>query len=218
MNSSDAVSETNDAEATSEIPSAVTSVMETLAPSAARGVGSSNFAVASGVISLFRAVQSFRKGDRKRGLLRAGVGLFWVGVALAQRRRKKKSSASTASQVADTGPDLEGAVEPGERETEHATGSEVVNTTDADIEESNTTPEVGTSAEIGREAAEDVDQRDVMGSDEVEAVGESGEADETEEVESESGNETGESGTDTETADDEIRGDASEEAENESVE
>ena len=201
MNSSDAVSETNEPEVPSEIPDAVTSLMETLAPSAARGVGSGNFAIASGVISLFRGVQSFRKGDRKRGLLRVGVGLFWVGVALAQRRRKKKkSSGSNASQVADTGSNLEDAVEPGERETDHATGSEVVNTTDADIEESDTAPEVETKTEIDRDA-EDVDQRDVAETDEVESVAE----------------------TDTETADDEseddeIRGDASEEDETESSE
>jgi hypothetical protein len=192
MNSSDAVSEMTDAERDSEIPSAVTSVMETLAPSAARGVKSSNFAAVSSAVSLYRAFKSFRKGDRKRGLLRAGVGLFWVGVVLAQRRRKKRSAGSDASNVTDAGSDLEDAIDPGERETDHATGSEVVNTTDADIDESDTAPEVETSAEIGREASEDVDQRDVMGSDEVEAVSESDEDDETA---------VGEMGT--ETADDE---------------
>lgn len=193
MNSTDAVSETSDAGTGRKISSRVTSAMETLAPSVARHVGSGNFAAASGAVSLFRAVRSFRKGDRKRGLLRAAVGLFWVGVALAQRRRGKEPSGSELSRVADTGPDIEEAVEPGERETEHATGTGVVNTTDADIEESDTAPEAESPGESDLDATDaDIDQRDVVGRSEAENAGESSEGDETGDAEPEAGTEGGE--------------------------
>ena len=132
-----------------------------LQPQLARHARSGNLAAASGVVSLVRAARTFLKGNRKRGLLRAVSGLFWVGVALTQRRSESGSSGSELSNVADTGPDLEG-VETGERDADHATGDSVVNTTTADIEESDTAPEVQSDVD-----AENVDQRDVVGTDEV---------------------------------------------------
>lgn len=141
-----------------------------LQPKLARHGGSGNFAAASGVVSLLRAARTFLKGNRKRGLLQVAVGLFWVGVALSQRRSGSGPSGSELSDVADTGPDLEG-VETGERDVEHATGDSVVDTTDADIEETDTAS--------GAESDADVDQRDVVDTDEISEV-ESGDEDETE--------------------------------------
>jgi hypothetical protein len=169
---------TGDERGDSAIPNAVTSAMEALAPSVANRFGSENFAVVAGGVSLFRAYRSYQRGDRKRALLRAVVGLFWVGVVLAQRRGRSDGSGPGLSDVAGTSPDVEEAVEPGERETDHATGEEVVNTTDADIEESDTAPELDSDA-----TEADVDQRDVAGTDAVEAADGSGETAEGESAE-----------------------------------
>jgi hypothetical protein len=176
-------------ESDSRIPSGVTSAMETLAPPVADRFGSGNFAVVAGGVSLFRAYRSYRKGKRKRALLRAVVGLFWVGVVLAKRRGRSDSGGPDVSDVAGTSPDVEEAVEPGEHDTDHATGEEVVNTTDADIEESDTAPELDSDA-----SEADVDQRDVAGTDAVEAADGSGEDAEGESV----GDAEGESAEDAE--------------------
>jgi hypothetical protein len=215
MSGTDAVSEALGEENDSAIPDGVTSLMETLAPSVADRFGSGNFATVAGGVSLFRAYRSYRKGRRKRALLRGAVGLFWVAVAVAQRRGRSDSGPGP-SEVANTSPDLEEAVEPGERDTDHATGSEVVNTTDADIEESDTAPELDSDASDA-----DVDQRDVVGTDEVEtaieeAEGEASESGETDSEGTES-NETGSEGTETEETDGE-RTDSSGDAETGSAE
>lgn len=181
MSGSDAVSEAMGGERSdSAIPDAVTSAMEALAPSVASRFGSGNFAVVAGGVSLFRAVRSYRKGKRKRALLRAVVGLFWVGVAVAQRRGRSGSNLGESdgsdpglSEVARGSSDVTDAVEPGERDTDHATGEEVVNTTDADVEESDTAPELD-----GDPADADVDQRDVTGTDAVETTSETDESSE----------------------------------------
>ncbi|UPV73254.1 hypothetical protein M0R89_11940 [Halorussus limi] len=168
MSSSDAVTETLD-EGTNGLAGRLGSLAETVGPQLARHAESGNLAAASGVVSLVRAGQSFLKGDRKRGVLQALGGLFWVGVALAQRRSggsggpgaSDERRESDLTEVADTSPDVEDAVEPGGRDADHATGESVVDTTDADIEESDTAPEVETDAD-------DVDQRDVTGATDVE--------------------------------------------------
>lgn len=157
------------------------SLAEQVAPSLGDHARSGNLAVASGVVSLVRGGRTLLRGDRKRGLAQALVGLLLVGLALAQRRRK---GGPEMSDVVDTGPDIESAVEPGERETDHATGESVVDTKSADIEESDTAPEVESDAARG-----DVDQRGVAGTDDLESVESDGRTadsdDETDETESE---------------------------------
>jgi len=91
MSSSETVTETVD-EGGNGIAGRVESLSETLGPALARHAESGNFAVASGVVSLARAGRTFLKGNRKRGVLQALAGLFWVGVALAQRRSTESGS------------------------------------------------------------------------------------------------------------------------------
>ncbi|WP_435179581.1 hypothetical protein [Halorussus sp. AFM4] len=178
MSSSDAVSETLD-QGSNGVAQRVGSLAGTVAPKLAGHAESGNLAAASGVVSLVRAGRTFLRGDRKRGLLQALAGLFWVGVALAQRRSGGAGGGSggsrpDASEVADTSPDVEDAVEPGGHETDHATGEDVVDTTDADIDEADTAPEVDESAEVAADVADaDVDQRDVAEGTDVEDVAES---------------------------------------------
>ena len=203
MSGTNAVSEALGEENDSAIPDGVTSLMETLAPSVADRFGSGNFATVAGGVSLFRAYRSYRKGRRKRALLRAVVGLFWVGVAIAGRRGRSSTGGTAMSDVASTSPDVEGAVDPGERETDHATGSEVVNTTDADIEESDTAPELDSDA-----SEVNVDQRDVAGTDEVESASEGAEDGETESGEAESGESERTDSEETENEETESSGDA----------
>jgi hypothetical protein len=175
MTENETVSGASDKKADSAVPSGLTSVMESLAPPVADRFGSGNFGLVAGGVSLFRAIRSYRKGDRKRALLRGVVGLFWVGIVLARRRGRSDGSGLTASEVADTSPNIEGAVEPGRRDTDHATGENVVNTTDADIEESDTVPELDGDPTEG-----DVDQRDVTGTNAVETAAESDDSEESE--------------------------------------
>jgi hypothetical protein len=188
MSSSDAVTETLD-EGGNGIAGRVGSLAKPLGPALAKHAQSGNLAAASGVVSLVRAGRTFLKGNRKRGILQALGGLFWVGVALAQRRSGRGSTAgatrggpsdSDFADVADTSPDIEGIGTEG-TDTDHATGEEVVDTTDADIEESDTAPEVESDAEG------DVDQRDVMESGDLEDVDDE---DSDSESESRSGEET----------------------------
>ena len=177
MSSTDAVSETLDETGSGTVDRA-TSLFESLAPKLARHAESGNLAAASGAVSLVRAGRTFLKGNRKRGVAQALVGLFWVGVALAQRRSDGPGphSGDELSEVVDTSPDVEGAVEPGGRETDHATGEEVVDTTDADVEETDTAPEEGVSPEVESEVENgDTDQRDVVETAEVEDAAETGE-------------------------------------------
>lgn len=178
------------------------SPVESLARTVARHARSGNLAAASGAVSLVRAGRTFLKGNRKRALLQAAVGLFWVGVALAQRRaggrsESEASSTTEISEVADTSPDVEDAVDPGDRDTDHATGEEVVDTTDADVP-SDDSSEVGVSSDVAEEVAGgQADQRDVVGTDEIESAASDGgdegasgsdeESDSDETVEAESG-------------------------------
>jgi len=141
VSSSDAATETVD-EAQNGFAGRLRSVAEEAGPTLARQAESGNLAVASGVVSLVAAGRAFLTGERKRGVVQALAGLFWVGVALAQRRADESGGADTAtrpgesdlSAVASSSPDVEEAVEPDARDTDHATGEEVVDTTDADIE------------------------------------------------------------------------------------
>lgn len=187
------------------------SLAESLAPTVARHARSGNLAAASGAVSLVRAGRTFLKGDRKRGLMQAAAGLFWVGVALAQRRAggdaesapsgtTESSEGGDASEVTDTSPDIEDAVEPGDHGTDHATGEEVVDTTDADIEASDTESESGVSPSV---ESEDVDQRDVAGTDEIESA----ESSDGEEADAETADEDAE--TDDEDADEREAGTSS---------
>lgn len=169
MSSTDAVSGRGDANERTDLEDKLGPLLDVFAPSLAGRAGSDNFAVAAGVLSLVRAGRTFLRGDRKRGLAQALGGLLLVGIALAKRRRER--AGPEPSDVVDTGPDLERAVESGERETDHATGEEVVDTKSADIEESDTDAEVDSDVETG-----DVDQRDVAGTGTVE--GEEVESDE----------------------------------------
>lgn len=175
MSSTDAVSETFDAEDGQGFVDRAAALFETFGPHLDRHARSGNLAAASGVVSLARAGRTFLKGDRKRGLVRLLAGLFWVGVALAQRRGDsgESRSDSAASEVVDTSPDIEDVETGGSDREDHATGNEVVDTTDADIDESDTAPEE--SAEVEREVEDaDVDQSDVVETAEVEDVAETG--------------------------------------------
>lgn len=175
MSSSDAINETFDGGG--GIADRLGSLAETVGPAVVRQVESGNLAAASGVVSLLRAGRSFLHGDRKRGVLRLLGGLFWVGVALAQRRSGgggTSPSADELSDVAGTSTDVEEAVDPGGRETDHATGEDVVDTTDADIEESDTAPEVESTSDVESDAT--VDQREVTETTDVEDVADAGEA------------------------------------------
>lgn len=188
MSSSDTVTETLD-EGGNGIAGRVTSLSESVAPALARQAKSGNLAAASGVVSLVRAGRTFLKGNRKKGALQALTGLFWVAVALAQRRSGSTEESSAGSDstereadfgdVVDSSPDI-GEVETSDTGTDHATGEAVVDTTDADIEESDTAPEVESDAEG------DVDQRDVVDSDNLDDV-ETDDAEDSDDSESLSG-------------------------------
>jgi hypothetical protein len=181
MSSSDAVTEAVD-EGNNGFANTAGSLAESLAPALARHARSGNLAAASGAVSLVRAGRTFLKGERKRGLLQAAAGLFWVGVALAQRRAggdagTGSSGPPSATDAVDTSPDIESAVEPGERDTDHATGEEVVDTADADVP-SDDASEVGVADDMVEDvAAESVDQTDVAGSDDIESAASDGEED-----------------------------------------
>ncbi|MFC4449593.1 hypothetical protein [Halorussus aquaticus] len=192
MSSSNAASETADRSG-NDLAGRVGTLAETVGPKLARHAGSGDLALASGVVSLLRAARTFLKGNRKRGVRQLLGGLFWVGVALAQRRSggaddsggsrgsSERRSGTDVSEVADTSPHVEDAVEPGGRDTDHATGESVVDTTDADVEESDTAPEVGASPDAAGDVDdEDVDQRDVAESTPIEDAAETGDEDETE--------------------------------------
>ncbi|NEU59253.1 hypothetical protein [Halorussus sp. MSC15.2] len=192
MSSSNAASETADRSG-NDLAGRVSTLAETVGPKLARHAGSGNLAAASGVVSLLRAARTFLKGNRKRGVRQLLGGLFWVGVSLAQRRSggsgdsdgpgrsRERRSGTDVSEVADISPDVEDAVEPGGHETDHATGESVVDTTDADIEESDTAPEVGASPDVAGDVDdEDVNQRDVAESAPIEDAAETGDEDETE--------------------------------------
>ncbi|PSP54354.1 hypothetical protein BRC82_10590 [Halobacteriales archaeon QS_1_67_19] len=143
-----------------ELPDRLDPVVETAAPALSDHARSGNLAVVTGVVSLLRAGRTFLRGDRKRGAKRALIGIALLGLAVAQRRRG--SAKPDLSDVADTGPDVESAVDPDDRETDRATGEDVVDTTDADVEESDTAPELDSDVE-----SQDVDQRDVAGSSDI---------------------------------------------------
>ena len=177
MSTSDAATETGEV-GSNGFAGLVGSVAETVGPTLARQAESGNLAAASGVVSLVRAGRTFLKGNRKRGVVQALAGLFWIGVALAQRRSEETGTSDTATQqgesdpteVVSSSPEVGDAVEPDARDADHATGEAVVDTTDADIEETDTAPSVESDAEVG-----DVDQRDVADStDAADAAEESG--------------------------------------------
>lgn len=186
MSSSNAASETTDRSG-NDLAGRVGTMAERVGPKLARHAGSGNLAAASGVVSLLRAARTFLKGNRKRGVRQLLGGLFWVGVSLAQRRSggsgrsSEHRSETDVSEVADTSPDVSDAVEPGGHETDHATGESVMDTTDADIEESDTAPEVGASPDVAGDVDdEEVDQRDVAESTGIEDAAETDDEDETE--------------------------------------
>lgn len=187
MSSGETVSDSG-AEGSRDVAGRVKSLAKPLLPGLSRQAESGNLAAASGVVSLVRAARTFRKGNRKRGALQALGGLFWVGVAFAQRQfggsrspggsggPGRSHSGDELSEVVGTSPDVDEAVEPGGRETDHATGEEVVNTTDADIDETDTAPEEDLSPGVEREVeGDETDQRDVAERAEVENVTETGE-------------------------------------------
>ena len=191
MNTNDTVSEVAqrlDAQDPEELPEPASSALRRIQPYLSDSAESGNLAVVTGVVSLVRAVRSYRKGKRKRAILRALGGLVWIGIALAQRRRSgggkganlggggEGTSDVEQSNVADTGPDLDD-VETTEGTTGgEATGEEVVDTTDADIDESDTAPELDSDVD-----AEDFDQSDVVGTDEVEEMADGEETSEDDE-------------------------------------
>lgn len=158
-NAASAIADRLDEQDPDELPEPAASALRRVQPYVSADGRTATLAAVTGIVSLLRAARTLRRGDRKRGLLQALGGLFWVGIALAQR-----PTPSTVDQrdVADTGPDIE-RVDTDGSDGEHATGSDVVDTTDADIDESDTAPEVDADAA-------DVDQRDVVETDEVESV------------------------------------------------
>lgn len=144
----------------------VRSLFERLGPHADRHARSGNLAAASGVVSLLRAVRTLRKGDRKRGIVQAASGLFWLGVATTQRRSGSRSGDVDQSDVAATSVELDD-VDAGTSDTDHRTGDEVVDTTDADLDETDTKPELDSDVDDA-----DVDQTDVVDGGDVESVSE----------------------------------------------
>ncbi|WP_276300901.1 hypothetical protein [Halorussus lipolyticus] len=156
MSSSDTVTETLD-EGGNGIAGRVTSLSESVAPALARQAESGTLAAASGVVSLVRAGRTFLKGNRKKGALQALAGLFWVAVALAQRRSGSAEESRSGSDfdstergtdfgdVVDSSADI-GEVETDDTATDHATGEAVVDTTDAD-ETTQAEPDGGTETD-----------------------------------------------------------------------
>ncbi|MFC4549207.1 MULTISPECIES: hypothetical protein [Halorussus] len=179
MNPTDVASDATESIDAEKAKGRAARLLSALEPRVTRHSKSGTLTAATGVVSLLRAGRTFLKGNRKRGLLQALAGLFWVGVAVAQRRGNSGPSGTEMSDVVDTGPDYEN-VESRERDTDHATGEEVVDTTDADIDESDTAPEVDSDVD-----AEDVDQRDVADTDEVETAADSEESGEGEATDAE---------------------------------
>lgn len=173
MNTNDtvsAVAQRLDDQDPDELPEPASSALRRIQPYISDSARSGNLAVVTGVVSLVRAVRTFRKGDRKRAMLRALGGLVWIGIALSQRRRSGgKGGGGTGeveqSDVADTGPDLDDLETTQEYGGEPATGEEVVDTTPADIDESDTAPELDSDVD-----AEEFDQSDVVGNDEIEGM------------------------------------------------
>lgn len=184
MNPNDTASEVAerlDAQDPDELPEPAASAVERIQPYLSDGARSGNLAVVTGVVSLVRAGRTFLKGNRKRGLMQALGGLFWIGIALAQRRVGGGGGGVEQSDVADTGPDLDDVERSQEYGGEPATGEEVVDTTSADIDEADTAPELDSDVD-----AEEFDQSDVVGSDEIEEMEggeESTETDEADEAE-----------------------------------
>jgi len=185
MNATDAASaiaDRIDKQDPDELPDPAGSALRRVRPYLSDDGRTATLAAVTGVVSLLRAVRTLRGGQRKRGLVQALAGLFWLGLAFLRRPERPTVD---RTDVADTSPDLEG-VEPDDSEREHATGADVVDTTDADIDESDTAPAVDSDAAD----AADVDQRDVVETDEAESVADDGteraetDAPESEEVES----------------------------------
>lgn len=160
-----------------ELPEPASSLVERVQSVLGEDGRSANFAILTGAVSLVRGVRAYRKGRRKRAAFRVLSGLFWIGLALAQRRRNSESSVDHAD-VADTGPDLDDVETGTEFGGEPATGGEVVDTTPADIDETDTAPELDSDVD-----AEDVDQSDVAGTDEIDGMESGGETDETTDTE-----------------------------------
>lgn len=113
------------------------------------GAKSGAFAAASGGITLLRAIQSIRRGDRKRAVGRLLASGFWFGVAGVQRRSGGSDGGVTAPfdgdvdqrDVADTTPDIgDVATDADEGTGPDSPGdpSDVVDTTTVDIDESDT--------------------------------------------------------------------------------
>lgn len=124
-----------------ELPEPASSLVERVQDALSEDGRSANLAIATGAVSLVRAVRAYRKGRRKRAALRALGGAFWIGLALVQRRRSKGSDVDS-SEVADTSPDLDDVETGTQFGGEPATGGEVVDTTAADLDESDTAPEL----------------------------------------------------------------------------
>jgi len=158
-NAASAIADRLDEQDPDELPDPAGSALRRVQPYVSADGRTATLAAVTGIVSLFRAARTLRRGERKRGLLQALGGLFWLALALAQR---PTPSTVDRTDVADTGPDIE-RVETDDPDDEHATGSDVVDTTDADLDESDTAPEVDGDAA-------DVDQRDVVDTDEVESV------------------------------------------------
>lgn len=149
---------------------------------------SGSLSAASGGITLLRAVQALRRGDRRRAGIRFLAAAFWIGVAVFQRRSGGNESGGLGSvgddvdqrSVADTSPDI------GSIESDTATDgpdadgdpSDVVDTTSADLDESNT------ATEFDGGDANDIDERDVVdtniGEDDVQRSEEPDDAEEDE--------------------------------------
>jgi hypothetical protein len=168
-NAASAIADRLDEQDPDELPDPAGSALRRVQPYVSDDGRTAMLAAVTAVVSLLRAARTLRRGDRKRGLLQALGALFWVGLALAQR---PMPSTVDQTDVADTAPDIEG-VETDDPDGEHATGATVVDTTDAAIDESNTAPEVDGDAP-------DVDQRDVVDTDEVESVADHDEAERSE--------------------------------------
>lgn len=166
MNATDtasAIAERLDEQDPDELPDPAGSALKRLQPYLSDDGRTATLAAVTGVVSLLRAARTLYGGDRRRGLVQALGGLFWLGLAFVQRSRQSEVD---QTDVADTSPDIESAA-TGDSDGEHATGADVVDTTDADIEESDTAPEVDSDVD-----ADDVDQRDVVETDDVESAAE----------------------------------------------
>lgn len=135
---------------------------------ATRALTSARAALESGVpagigggASLLRGVRALRRGDRRRGFVRLGLGGLLGAVALAQRRSSGERDRTGVDQtdVANTGPDiggLEGRDSSGDR---HASGDAARRVVDSsvDIEDADSSPELDSDVD-----ASTVDRTDVV--------------------------------------------------------